>query len=62
MNKTVELALGAYEIDAQFVIARRNDEAISTSEASLRGGTTKQSPSTTKLLIGANQGIASSRH
>ena len=44
MNKTVELALGAYEIDAQFVIARRNGEAISTSEASLRGGTAKQSP------------------
>ena len=31
-------------------------------EASLRGGTTKQSPCSTKLLIGFNQGIASSRH
>ena len=36
-----------------FVIVRWNDEAIPT---------TKQSPWTTKLLIGSNQGIASSRH
>ena len=58
------------------VIAGRCDEAISTTkryceeeqsnnpypEALLRGGTMKQSPCSTKLLIGFNPGIASSRH
>ncbi len=46
----------------QSVIVARCYDAISTIKSSLRGGTTKQSPCSTKLLIGSNQGIASSRH